>query len=535
MKEIKVLKFEELSTEQKLGMALCSYIGELSTEEKTEENIEYILDLIKNHSLGTVFVNATFKGRDAAIARIKEVADYPVLICCDAERGFPAEGYEKIGAHNAIGTCNTTDSAYAFGFVTAVNARKAGYNVVFNPVLDMTDENCTCGCTIRSIGGDKVRVTELAAAEAQGMHDGGVLTVGKHYPSVKGNPRIDSHMAENSSDISKEDLIDYYLYPYLELNKKGLLDGIMTGHYRLTSIDPDFPTSLSKKNISVIRDLGFEGFTVTDALSMASVVSKFGWVPCRGMAIAGGNSLALVWGSGKAGYTSMLQCYKDGLIPDDMLDSAVSYVLAAQHKVTLLDTTAEITEEEKINYDKINTDGVYAKVDEGYEVALPKDKKHYFVILCDNESDVNNGEISVATMQDSWYNPQRIAERLKELYPDSRYRIVKEYPAQRDIQRIVEDNLCCDDVVFVTFIDTKAYIGVENFAPRVYSLVEALQITNRVSTILHFGNPFVLEEFVHVPRIIIGGVSPVAVEAGLNVLSGEYPAKGNLTYDVKFK
>ncbi len=535
VKEMKALNLEELTVEQKLGMVLCCLVHNRKTEEETEANIQYVLNLAKNHSIGAVFVLPDLKNRDAVIARIKEAADYPVLILCDAERGFPAEGYEKIGAHNAIGTCNTAESAYAFGKVTAVNARKAGYNVVCDPVLDMTDENCTCGGTIRSIGGDKYRVTELALAEAQGMHDGGVLTVAKHYPGATGNPRIDSHMAENSSDISVDELIDYYLYPYTELNKKGLLDGIMTGHDRLNRIDPDFPTSLSRKSIGIIRDLGFEGFAITDALCMAGVVSKFGWVPCRGMAIAGGNSLALVWGSGEVGYTSMLQCYKDGLIPDDMLDSAVSYVIAAQQKVMLLDTTAEITEEDKINYNRLNTDGVYAKTDEGLSVALPKDKKHYFVILCDNEADLNNGEISVATMQDAWYDPARIAERLKALYPDSGYRIVKEFPAQGDIQRIVEDNLLYDDVVFVTFIDTKAYIGVENFAPRVYSLVEALQVTNRVSTILHFGNPFVLEDFVHVPRIIIGGTAPAAVEAGLKVLSGEYPAKGSLTYDVKFK
>jgi hypothetical protein len=114
-------------------------------------------------------------------------------------------------------------------------------------------------------------------------------------------------------------------------------------------------------------------------------------------------------------------------------------------------------------------------------------------------------------------------------------RIIKEFPNQNDIHRVVDDNLGCDDVVFVTYTDTCAYVGAEDFAPRVYSLVEALQVTNRVSTILHYGNPFTLEGFVHVPRIIIGGVSSASVEAGLNVLTGEYPAKGTLTYDVKFQ
>ncbi len=43
------------------------------------------------------------------------------------------------------------------------------------------------------------------------------------------------------------------------------------------------------------------------------------------------------------------------------------------------------------------------------------------------------------------------------------------------------------------------------------------------------------EDLPHIPRIIIGAVSEKAIDAGLNVLSGEYPAKGSLTCDVKLQ
>ena len=92
-----------------------------------------------------------------------------------------------------------------------------------------------------------------------------------------------------------------------------------------------------------------------------------------------------------------------------------------------------------------------------------------------------------------------------------------------------------DEIVFVTYYNMSAYLGIERFTPRIPSLFHALQASGRVSTVLHFGNPYLLEDLPHVPRIIIGTHSAMGVEAGLNVLAGLYPAKGVLTYDVNLK
>ncbi len=65
----------------------------------------------------------------------------------------------------------------------------------------------------RSLGTDKEMVAELALAIAQGMHDGGVLNVAKHYPGGKSVAAVDSHTAENVSVQTKAQLLDYSLYP----------------------------------------------------------------------------------------------------------------------------------------------------------------------------------------------------------------------------------------------------------------------------------------------------------------------------------
>ncbi|MEE0409158.1 MAG: hypothetical protein UD759_00090 [Clostridia bacterium] len=46
---MKELKFEELSTRQKLGMTFTAF---LNADERTPEEDAFIVDMIKDHSLG---------------------------------------------------------------------------------------------------------------------------------------------------------------------------------------------------------------------------------------------------------------------------------------------------------------------------------------------------------------------------------------------------------------------------------------------------------------------------------------------------
>jgi len=201
---MKELNIENLTVEQKLGLVNIAYIGEDTANKK------YILDLIKKRSLGGIWVVPTMDNATEIIAEMKSAADYPLLVFTDAENGI--NGY-FIGKHNSLGLCDSEKLAYTFGKVTAITARKMGYNVVCNPILDMADGNYTCGGNVRSIGCDKYRVAAIASAEAKGMHDGGVLTLGKHYPGTcELQKEIDTHMAEAISEQTAEELLDYNLY-----------------------------------------------------------------------------------------------------------------------------------------------------------------------------------------------------------------------------------------------------------------------------------------------------------------------------------
>lgn len=525
------LKLEELSTRQKLGFVTIATIF----REAGPEQLDYVIELIKEHAVGAVWVNYDEDHLDEAkakIDRIKEAADYPILIMCDAESGLGND--RTIGRHNALGMVDSEEAAYIFGKVTAVTARNLGYNVVCDPVIDLAEGRCMVGTNIRSYGNDKEKAAKLAIAEARGMHDGGVLTVGKHYPGEGAAGAIDSHMAEALSESTVEELLDYNLYPYLALMKEGLLDGIMTRHARYVNIDPEYPASLSEKVIGIIRDQGFDGFAVTDALSMHGIVAKFGRERGIGLSIGNGNDIALAWTlDHHEAYDAMCKSYDEGLISDERLDEAVRRVLEAQHKTLAQPKYTELTEKDLADFDRINRDSVFVKVDEGIPTTLSRDGKHYFAILTETTVDINN-RAEVDTFSKEWYSPLKIADRLKELYPNSEFTMISQFPGVSETMRVLRGAETCEDVVFITFFRSCAYFGREAFTPRIITLMEALQITNRISTVVHFGNPYIFEDLPHVPRIIIGTCSPDNTLYALDVLAGEYPAKGKLTYDVKF-
>ncbi len=525
----KVLKLEELSVEQKLGLATISFNWKASIKP---ENMEYLAELVKNRALGGVWMTPLYGENAPYIDHLKELADYPLLVFTDAERGL---GEYSIGGHNTIGVTDSEELAYTFGKITAARAAEMSYNVICNPILDMSDENCIAGGTMRGFGSDKDRVTALAAAEAQGMHDGGCLTIGKHYPGrSKGSniARVDSHMGGITSSSTKEELLDYALYPYMELDKKGLLDGVMLGHTTFVNIDPEYPVSLSKHGIQILREQGFEGLAITDSLTMMAVVAKYGHKNSVGYSVGNANAMALPWQEDHSKVMQwMRECYDEGIITDEALDATVKQVIAMQEKVLALPKNVKPTEEEFKKFHRLNTDSVYARVDDGLPTALDRNGKYYFVILTEVGKHEN---VSVVTFKDQWYNPVAIKERLEKEFPNSKAGLLSEFPTSGEIQAFLEDSLD-HETVFVTFCMTQAYVGVEKFAPRIISLMDAMQTANRISTIVHFGNPFLLEDLPHIPRVLVGTISAKGVDATLDVLLGEYPAKGRMTYSVKLQ
>ena len=525
--KMKELDRKSLTIEQKLGQLLCATLA------YGEEDVQYALSLIRNHALGAIWVQPDYHPNALdTIRRVREAADYPILIMTDAENGF---GEHKIPAAIAIAAAHKSEEvAHSFGRLTGTLYRKMGYNTVCNPIIDVSGEhNAPCGSKTRNFGADKERTARLGAAVARGMHEAGIMTVGKHYPfGGKGMP-YDSHMREGYNYSTKEELIEGPMYPCLQLMKEGLLDGIMVGHKRCVNIDPERPSSLSKPMLDIIREKGFNGFIITDALNMMGIVLKYGYTDPIGMSVAAGCDIPLPWGTKtKPSYEGLLECYKKGILTDADVEAALDRVLEAQHKAALLPEPGEILPEDAENIRRLHRDCIAARCAEGLSPSIDPNGKHLFTIVTDER--IAEPDVDYTPGPRAWFFPYKIAARIKELFPNSEVTTIPVYPTSNSNIPYFDKQTKFDDIVFITNYQTAAYTGREHLTTRVVDLMDALQSTDRIVAHLHFGNPFVAADAPYVPRILLGHTSEKCVMHGLEILAGNEPALGTVPYEIEW-
>lgn len=519
------LKLEEMTLDQKLGMVLCA-------RRFSEEDIEYILEMIKNRSLGCVQLPAW--NRDVC-DRILSAIDYPVLVINDTEMGFPTSDLPKIPL-TSLAACNKKEYYQAFAKGIVHDAKKAGFNGTWGPVIDILFEDGP-ERVHRVFSNDPVKVSEAAEVIARIYRQNGYLSTGKHYPGAHDCP-FDTHMTEGYSERTEEELMNFELVPYMHLHKKGLLPAIMTDHTVCRKIDPEHPASLSKKVIDIIRRMGFDGLCFTDSFAMMGILQKYGEENIYGMAIAAGNDLVLpnYNSSVKDCFERLKKNYLDGAFTEQRLNEAVRRVLAAQSFVSAPpeDPTVFTEKDRQLLYD-VARDCVTAVTEEGVTAALPKDEKsRLFVILTGNQFDPEGSnerddrEIDVAP----WYFPKRIADKIREVFPDAGIEYLPEFSNKADHIRILNVATHYQEVVFVTFCVTDCYLGTDGLTRRTESVMNALIHSEKVSAIVHFGNPFALKNLLPVSRKIFGYMIPESQIHAIDVLAGKLEAKGKLPFNI---
>ncbi|MEO1379835.1 MAG: beta-N-acetylhexosaminidase [Pseudomonadota bacterium] len=110
-------------------------------------------------------------------------------------------------------------------------------------------------------------VSKLGLATANGLADGGVLSVAKHIPG-HGRATVDSHFDLPRVDEDLETLLQTDFVPFKALND---LPMGMTAHVVYSDLD-DKPATLSSTVMNIIReDIGFDGLIMTDDISMKAL------------------------------------------------------------------------------------------------------------------------------------------------------------------------------------------------------------------------------------------------------------------------
>ncbi len=208
-------------------------------------------------------------------AQIRALRPVPLLIGVDHEGGRVQrfrDGFTPIPAMRELGRIWDSNShrarqlAFQTGYVIAAELRGCGVDFSFTPVLDV-DYGQSSVIGDRAFHRDPQAISELAHQLLLGLKQGGMHTVGKHFPG-HGFVQADSHLEIPVDEREFVDIELCDLQPFKQMIYFGLT-AIMPAHVIYPKVDhrpAGFSPVWLKK---ILRDtLGFEGCIFSDDLSM---------------------------------------------------------------------------------------------------------------------------------------------------------------------------------------------------------------------------------------------------------------------------
>ncbi|WP_110665563.1 beta-N-acetylhexosaminidase [Salinicola halophilus] len=198
-----------------------------------------------------------------------------ILIAVDQEGGRVQrlqQGVTRIPAMATLGQQFAVDPEAALlltqdtGWLMGMELAACGFDLTFAPVLDLDDGQSPAIGT-RSFSPDPDVVSRLGAAFIDGLHEAGMVAVGKHFPG-HGGVTQDSHFDVAEDPRSLEALRERDLVPFMRL--AGKLDAIMPAHVIYRAFD-DRPAGFSPSWLGLLREeFGFKGAIFSDDLTMAA-------------------------------------------------------------------------------------------------------------------------------------------------------------------------------------------------------------------------------------------------------------------------
>ncbi len=204
----------------------------------------------------------------------------PLLIAVDQEGGRVQrfrEGFLRLPPAGALGRLydraadEAERAAEAAGWLMAAECLSVGVDFSFAPVLDI-DHGASQVIGDRAFHHTAEGVIALAGAFMRGMHQAGMVAVGKHFPG-HGHVQADSHLELPVDERSLETLRATDLRPFAALVGQGM-EGIMPAHVRYPAVAPE-PAGFSPFWLGEVlrRSLHFRGLIFSDDLSMQAAHS----------------------------------------------------------------------------------------------------------------------------------------------------------------------------------------------------------------------------------------------------------------------
>ncbi|HJB80385.1 beta-N-acetylhexosaminidase [uncultured Flavonifractor sp.] len=341
-----------MTTQEKVGQLLVAGIG---GTEAGEDGLQAVQD----YQVGGVILF----GRNVESAQ--QLADLtnelktlngdntPLFLCVDQEGGrvdrMPPEVDDLPSAYDYIAAGG---DPLERGKVLAAQCAAFGFNLDFSTCLDIWSNPDNTVIGDRAYGSDPHTVTSAGLAVNQGLEQGGVIPVVKHFPG-HGDTSTDSHVDLPVVGKTAEELEEFELIPFQAAIDQGT-PCVMVAHILMTQIDPDLPASLSPKVVDGLlrQEMGFDGVVCTDDLTMGAISNTYGMGEAAVMAVEAGCDLLLVCHEADnltAARDALLSAVDAGRISMERLDESVYRILSLKQEYGLTNDPVDQPDIETLN------------------------------------------------------------------------------------------------------------------------------------------------------------------------------------------
>ena len=317
----------------------------------------WLLDELRDGLAGVVYFGQNIGEGLPALSAAILAANPDALIGVDEEGGSvtrleSAAGSTVPGAAQ-LGLLDDLAATERTGAELARRVAAVGANVVLGPVADVNTDPRNPVIGVRAYGADTDLVTRHAIATIDGIQDGGVAACVKHFPG-HGDTHLDSHHALPEIALDIEEYERVHLAPFRAAIEAGV-DSVMTAHIVVPAWG-DAPATLNPRVLGMLRDWGFEGVIITDALDMAAIRETVGIGGGAALALAAGADLLCIGNPTNPGDAALadqdlrdflaardgiVAALRDGSLPRERVEEAAARVAALASKLHVAASEAE--------------------------------------------------------------------------------------------------------------------------------------------------------------------------------------------------
>ncbi|MFW6066467.1 MAG: glycoside hydrolase family 3 protein [Planctomycetota bacterium] len=507
---MKPLAVEDLTVEQKVGQML------FARRPRNERNKRELLDMIHDRRLGGLHLSPHEDAGDYL-----STADYPLLLADNMESGFEGPEATPLPCQQAIGAIGDPAAAADWARITAIDAKSAGRNTVFGPILDVARNPLSSCVGPRAFGANPELVARLAVETVREYQRQGMVVTAKHFPGFGQSP-VDSHIGMVHMTGEKQTLLKRDLLPYQRCIEQADLSGVMVGHIIADDIDSEMPATLSPKVIDLLREMGFDGLVVTDSLAMIGLTSRFGLRRSHELAMAAGNDMIITSYrlSPAEAYGMMLNAYRKGCIGDEQLDASVARVLTAQQRTLTSVEQSGKGDADRQKAAELTRRSISAITSPGASPSIDPQAEHLFLLQVGNTfTDPQTGKVHA-----EGEDPAGLLDCVARLFGNSRVLRINDFPSRNQMERACVETTGAESVVAVCRSRTDHYMGSSELTRRMLALLDG--IGNRLSAVVLLGNAYAARELPPAPRLILGYEGGDAPKAALEALAGVFQPRG---------